>query len=83
MISMIDDSCRRGKGVGKVPPEAVAAIRTASHVLNIAWVARALESPASVICPRSSGCPREISCGDAPLERDLRSASRAPVTARS
>ena len=83
MISMIDDSCRRGKGVGKVPPEAVAAIRTASHVLNIAWVARALESPASVICPRSSGCPREISCGDAPLERDLRSASRAPVTAHS
>ena len=83
MIAMIDDSCRRGKGVGKVPAEAAAAIRTASHVLNIAWVARALESPASVICPRSSGCPREVSCGDAPLARDLRSASRAPATARS
>lgn len=83
MIAMIDESCRRGKGVGKVPPEAAAAIRTASHVLNIAWVARALESPASVICPRSSGCPREVSCGDAPLVRDLRSTSRAPATARS
>ncbi len=83
MITMIDESCRRGKGVGKVPPEAAAGIRTVSHVLNIAWVARALESPASVICPRSSGCPREISCGDAPLARDLQSTSRAPTTARS
>jgi hypothetical protein len=83
MIAMIDDSCRRGKGIGKVPPEAAAAIRTASHVLNIAWVARALESPASVICPRSSGCPREISCGDAPLARDRRSTLRAQATARS
>ena len=83
MIAMIDDSCRRGKGIGKVPPEAAAAIRTASHVLNIAWVARALESPASVICPRSSGCPREVSCGDAPLARDRRSTLRAQATARS
>jgi hypothetical protein len=27
-------------------------------VLNIAWIAEALALPASVICPRSGGCPR-------------------------
>ena len=64
LIELIDESCRRGKGVGKVPVEAEEAIRTVSHVLNIAWIARALESPASVICPRSSGCPRPSRCNE-------------------
>jgi len=64
IIALIDESCRRGKGTGAVPAEAAAAIRTVSHVLNISWIARALDSPASVICPRSSGCPRPTRCAD-------------------
>jgi hypothetical protein len=42
--------------------DAAQAIRTVSHVLYIDWVARSLESPASVICPRGSGRPRPQPC---------------------
>ncbi len=38
---------------------AAAGIRAASQVLNIEWIAEALDSPASVICPRSGACPRQ------------------------
>jgi hypothetical protein len=42
-----------------IPERAANAIRAASQVLNIAWIADALESAASVICPRSGACPRQ------------------------
>jgi hypothetical protein len=63
IIDLVDEHCGRGGGVAKVPKEAAEAIRTVSHVLNIAWVARSLESPASIICPRSRSCPRSAPCG--------------------
>lgn len=78
LIATIDASCHRGGGTGAIPDAARIAIGTVSHVLNIAWVARALESPASIICPRSSGCPRTTRCADQPAPRRgarLRSAS--------
>jgi hypothetical protein len=59
MIGMIAESCRGGGGDGAIPAAAAAAIRAASQVLNIAWIAEALDSPASVICPRSGACPRQ------------------------
>lgn len=62
IIESIDTACERGGGIGKINEAAAKAIRTVSHVLNIAWVARALELPASVICPRRSACPRNPSC---------------------
>ncbi|HMK87819.1 MAG TPA: DUF3612 domain-containing protein [Steroidobacteraceae bacterium] len=62
VVSAVADACRRGAGDGKIPPEAAASIRAASQVLNIAWIADALDSPASVICPRSGACPREPRC---------------------
>jgi transcriptional regulator with XRE-family HTH domain len=65
IVAMVDAACRRARGTAPVPKEAAAAIRTVSHVLNIDWVARALESNASVICPRSGGCPRELPCTSA------------------
>lgn len=63
VVASIDEACRRARGA--IPIAAAAAIRTVSHVLNIAWVARALEAPATVICPRSRGCPRETPCDSA------------------
>jgi hypothetical protein len=59
LVAAVADSCRRGGGDGAIPPEAATAIRAASQVLNIAWIADALSSHASVICPRSGACPRE------------------------
>ena len=54
-----DGHFRSGGGDGVIPQRANAAIRAASQVLNIAWIADALDSPASVICPRSGACPRQ------------------------
>src|SRR6202790_1886226 len=59
VVAAVAESCRLGGGDGKIPAEAAAAIRAASQVLNIAWIADALESRASVICPRSGACPRQ------------------------
>jgi transcriptional regulator with XRE-family HTH domain len=59
MVAMVAEACRQGGGDGVIPAAAATAIRAASQVLNIAWVAEALESPASVICPRSGACPRQ------------------------
>jgi transcriptional regulator with XRE-family HTH domain len=58
IVEAVAESCRRGGGDGVIPAEASAAIRAASQVLNISWIADALEIPASVICPRSGACPR-------------------------
>lgn len=61
-IASIADACRRGGGDGAIPTVAAAQLRTVGHVLNIAWIADALERPAAVICPRAGGCPRPRSC---------------------
>jgi hypothetical protein len=58
VVSAVADSCAQGGGDGKIPADAAANIRAASQVLNIAWIADALENQASVICPRSGACPR-------------------------
>jgi hypothetical protein len=64
MVELVADSCRRGGGDGAIPAEAATAIRAASQVLNISWIADALGSKASVICPRSGACPRHPqACG--------------------
>ena len=59
LVEAVAEACRLGGGDGVIPERAVNAIRAASQVLNIAWIADALESPASVICPRSGACPRQ------------------------
>jgi len=78
LIASIEAACHRGGGTGTIPAPARAAIDTVSHVLSIAWVARAASVPANIICPRSSGCPRSPPCADQPAPRRgarLRSAS--------
>ncbi|HEY0748044.1 MAG TPA: DUF3612 domain-containing protein [Steroidobacteraceae bacterium] len=62
IVAAVAESCRRGGGDGLIPAEAAAAIRAASQVLTIAWIADALSSKASVICPRSGACPRHPPC---------------------
>ncbi|MEA3108330.1 MAG: hypothetical protein QOI88_2935 [Gammaproteobacteria bacterium] len=59
VVAEVAESCRLGGGDGKIPAEAAANIRAASQVLNISWIADALDSTASVICPRSGACPRQ------------------------
>ena len=59
VVAEVAESCRAGGGDGKIPVQAAAKIRAASQVLNIAWIADALDLQASVICPRSGACPRQ------------------------
>src|ERR1700678_2129868 len=58
VVAQVGESCRRGGGDGAIPAAASSAIRAASQVLNISWIADALGAKASVICPRSGACPR-------------------------
>jgi transcriptional regulator with XRE-family HTH domain len=62
IVASVAESCRRGGGDGVIPAAAEAAIRAASQVLTISWIADALDSKASVICPRSGACPRHPPC---------------------
>jgi hypothetical protein len=62
VVAAVAESCRLGGGDGKIPADAAANIRAASQVLNISWIADALDSTASVICPRSGACPRQPNC---------------------
>lgn len=62
IIASVADSCQRGAGRASLSAAAESAIRTVSHVLNIGWVARSLAREPTVICPRSSRCPRTLPC---------------------
>jgi len=59
IVASIADACRRGGGDAAIPTAAAQAMRAVSQVLRIEWIADALDTHASVICPRSNGCPRE------------------------
>ncbi len=62
VVSAIDDACCRSGGSAEVPQDAHEALTRVSKVLNIGWITKGLESPANLICPRSSACPRPQHC---------------------
>ena len=62
IVDSIGDACRRHGGQAPVPEKAAGALRAVGQVLNIAWISDALDAGASVICPRSSACPRTPRC---------------------
>jgi hypothetical protein len=62
IVAAIAERCRRRGGQSAIPDEAARAIGAAGRVLNIAWVDEALQSDASIICPRSTACPRPEPC---------------------
>ena len=66
IVASVSEACQRGGGDAAIPLAAAAALRSVAQVLNIHWIADALESPAGVICPRSGACPRTPrACGTA------------------
>jgi transcriptional regulator with XRE-family HTH domain len=62
VTASIAESCRRGGGEGVIPQAAATQLANVAQVLNIAWIAEALASTASIICPRSGTCPRQQPC---------------------
>ena len=56
---MIEASCNRGGGSAPVPAEAKRRLDSIGKILNIGWIAEGARKDATIICPRSSGCPRD------------------------
>jgi len=62
IVASVASACRRKGGHAAVPVSATKSLTAVGKVLNIAWIADALEVEASVICPRSGACPRTPPC---------------------
>lgn len=62
IIDSITTACLSHEGEAPIPGNAVAGIRAIANVLGIAWIEEALQSPARIICPRSTHCPRSDRC---------------------
>ena len=61
-IDAIEASCNRNGGTGPIPAKATRQLESISKILNIGWIAEGAEKDATIICPRSSGCPRDKHC---------------------
>lgn len=58
MVASVDHACHRSGGQAALSGEVTAALRAVAKVLSIRWIEDALDTPAAIICPRSSTCPR-------------------------
>jgi transcriptional regulator with XRE-family HTH domain len=58
----IEQACNKSGGVGRIPKEARTQLETVGKILNIGWIADGAQKDASIICPRSSNCPRDKHC---------------------
>ncbi len=66
-IEMIEASCNRGGGSAAIPVEAKQQLESIAKILNIGWIAEGSHKDATIICQRSSNCPRDKHClGKAP-----------------
>ncbi len=61
-IDEIESSCNANGGTGAIPKTAQQQLDSVSKILNIGWIAEGAEKDATIICPRSSTCPREKHC---------------------
>ncbi len=69
IVANVGAACRAQGGEAELPRQSARAIESAGQVLNIAWAAEAVASPARIICPRSSTCPRSPTCEQLPARR--------------
>ena len=61
-IDAIEKSCNANGGSGPIPREAQRQLQSIGKILNIGWIADGAEKDATIICPRSSSCPRDKHC---------------------
>jgi len=61
-IDMIERSCNLGGGSAAIPTEARKQLESISKILNIGWIAEGTEKDATIICQRSTSCPRDKHC---------------------
>lgn len=68
-IDMIEASCNRGSGSAPIPAEAKQQLASIGKILNIGWIAEGAQNDATIICQRSSNCPREKHCLGKPMPK--------------
>ena len=61
-IDAIEASCNRGGGSAPIPGESRKQLESISKILNIGWISYGAAKDATIICQRSSNCPREKHC---------------------
>ena len=61
-IDDIEESCNSYGGSGPIPGDAVKQLRSIGKILNIGWIADGAGKDATIICPRSTSCPRDKHC---------------------
>jgi len=61
-IDAIESSCNRNGGSGPIPAESRRQLQGIAKILNIGWIAAGTDKDATIICPRSSSCPRDKHC---------------------
>ena len=61
-IDMIETSCNANGGSGPIPDEARRQLNSVGRILNIGWISDGAQREATIICPRSSACPRDKHC---------------------
>ena len=61
-IEQIEASCNRNGGSGLIPAEARRQLENVGRILNIGWINDGAARDATIICPRSSACPRDKHC---------------------
>ena len=61
-IDSIEASCNSGGGSGPIPEASRRQLESIGKILNIGWIADGAAKDATIICPRSSGCPRDKHC---------------------
>lgn len=66
VTTAIEEACNRAGGSGPIPPEARKQLETVGRILNIGWIAEGARRDATIICPRSSHCPRSKPCFERP-----------------
>ena len=71
-IDMIEKNCNRGGGSAPIPAEARRQLESIGKILNIGWIADGASRDATIICQRSSNCPRDKHCLGRAKPRKLR-----------
>jgi transcriptional regulator with XRE-family HTH domain len=62
IIDAVEASCNAGGGSGAIPAPVQKQLQSVGRILNIGWIAEGCRKPATIICPRSSSCPRDNKC---------------------
>ena len=62
LVDEIEAACNRSGGTGDIPGAAKRQLQSVGKLLNIGWIAEGAEKEATIICPRSSACPRDEHC---------------------